>query len=68
VSLGVDLIVTNQSHGAWTAACDAAGYLRGPSNFLLATSPALTKLLVQTQVADDEIYLTRGDGDGPIHL
>jgi hypothetical protein len=65
---GVDLIVSNQSHRQWRAAFNAAGYLRGPSTFLLATSRALTTLLTEQNIANDDIYMTRGDGDGPIHL
>jgi hypothetical protein len=65
---GVDLIVTNQSHAAWGAAFDAAGYLRGPSNFVLAASQDLAKRLEACGVPPEGIYITRGDGDGPIHL
>jgi hypothetical protein len=67
---GVDLIVSNQSHGAWRAALRAAGFLRGPSNFLLATSPQLTALLGSggRDTPLDQMHFNRGDGDGPIHL
>jgi hypothetical protein len=62
-SKGVDLIVSNQSHEAWRGALLKRGYLEGPSNYVLATSKELTKLLDLTR-----IHITRGDGDGPIHL
>lgn len=65
---GVDLVVTNQAHHVWCAAFGAAGFLPGPSNFLLGTSIPLTRLLKKLQIPDNEIHMTRGDGDGPIHL
>jgi len=64
----VDLIVTNQSFGPYEDAVRRCGYLDGPSNFLLATSPELTRLLAAAAVLRTGMHLTRGDGDGPIHL
>ena len=64
----VDLIVSNQAHAAWSAALDACGFMRGPSNFIFATSKALTSRLEQAGVKNDEIHMNRGDGDGPINL
>lgn len=61
---GVDLIVSNQQHHAWVAALRGAGYLSGPSNFVLATSPALTALAPEPRL----LHMNRGDGDGPINL
>jgi hypothetical protein len=61
---GVDLIISNQLHHAWTAALARAGFRRGPSNFLIALSPALAAL----SRGDPDIHINRGDGDGPIHL
>ena len=40
---GVDLIVSNQLHGAWCAALVESGFRMGPSNYLLALSPALSE-------------------------
>jgi hypothetical protein len=57
---GVDLIISNQSHAAWSQALLDAGFRTGPSNFLVALSPALAKA--------DQFHFNRGDGDGPIHL
>ncbi len=65
---GVDLIVSNQSHRDWAAAFDSSGYLRGPSNFLFGASRKLARRLATSGVANDAIYVNRGDGDGPIHL
>jgi hypothetical protein len=65
---GVDLIVSNQSHSAWCAAFHAAGFWRGPSNFIFAGSKKLTELLRSAGIADDELHWNRGDGDGPANL
>src|ERR1019366_4302358 len=40
---GVDLIVSNQLHGAWSGALVESGFRSGPSNYLLALSPALAE-------------------------
>jgi hypothetical protein len=66
--LGVDLIVSNQSHAAWSAALAAAGYLRGPSNFIFSTSKELTNLLASARIGSEGVHFNRGDGDGPINL
>ncbi len=65
---GADLIVSNQSHCAWSAALRSCGYLRGPSNFLFAASPGLVKALEPYGTTLQGVHMTRGDGDGPIHL
>lgn len=63
-SRGVELVISNQMHPAWGAALREAGFMAGPSNFILAVSPELKK-----SCADGEgIHMNRGDGDGPIHL
>ncbi len=63
---GVDLILCNHSHPAWIAALRGAGFLDGPSNFIFGASKALTKKMDETGGGD--VFLMRGDGDGPIHL
>jgi len=65
---GVDVCVSNQLHESWCAAFDTAGWLRGPSNFLFAASPALAERLAPLASRARRIHMTRGDGDGPIHL
>jgi hypothetical protein len=65
---GVDLIVTNQLARRWCAACRASGYLEGPSNFLFAASPKLAERLEPFDERAGRIHMTRGDGDGPVHL
>jgi hypothetical protein len=65
---GVDLIVSNQLHRAWGKALECSGFLSGPSNFLFVVSPALAALLDPFEATADQFHMTRGDGDGPIHL
>lgn len=65
---GADLIVTNLSHRAWCGAVSKCGFLRGPSNFALALSPRLQQGCDERGIALEQIHMTRGDGDGPIHL
>lgn len=64
----VDLIVSNQSHTSWCSALKAAGFQRGPSNFIFAASKKLSELLHPFEARKTQIHLNRGDGDGPIHL
>jgi len=63
---GVDLIISNQLYQAWSRALHDAGFRAGPSNYLLALSPALAALA--GDAADHDFHFNRGDGDGPIHL
>ncbi len=61
--LGADMLLSNQTHWAWQQAFRACGFFSGPSNYLLGTSPVLSKT-VDFRTA----HLTRADGDGRIHL
>ena len=63
---GVDLMVSNQSHAAWSHALLDAGFRTGPSNYLVALSPAFAKAAGSAEAS--EFHFNRGDGDGPIHL
>ena len=63
---GVDLIVSNQLHAAWSRALLASGFRAGPSNYLLAISPAFVD--ASGGANHDQFHINRGDGDGPIHL
>ena len=62
-SAGADIIITNQQHHAVRDSCIAAGWRPGPSNFLFATSKALS-----ADVDWDRAYVTRRDGDGLVNL
>jgi hypothetical protein len=64
----VDLIVTNQSSGMVVSGLRSAGFLIGPSNFLLAASPRLLGVLGALDATLPLCHVTRGDGDGPINL
>jgi hypothetical protein len=63
---GVDLIVSNQLYAAWSRALLESGFRTGPSNYLLALSPALVEAAAGAN--HDQFHINRGDGDGPIHL
>jgi hypothetical protein len=65
---GVDLIVSNQCHRAWCDALRACGFLAGPSNFLLAASKDVVRLLEPFADNVHAVHCNRGDGDGPLHL
>ena len=62
----VDMVISNQLHGRWSAALRDGGFRAGPSNFLLALSPALATLA--GAAPEHDFHFNRGDGDGPIHL
>lgn len=65
---GVDLIVSNQASAVWGKAFLAAGYLRGPTNFILGLSPLLAAKLEPLEMSGETFHMNRGDGDGPINL
>ena len=60
----VHLVVSNQTHNAWLEGLQRNGFLGGPSNFILARSPALAA----HTPAMEQCHINRGDGDGPINL
>jgi hypothetical protein len=62
---GVDIVVSNQASSAWCTALAAAGFLKGPSNFILALSPKLADKLQPLDVSKSSFHMNRGDGDGP---
>ena len=63
-----DIVISNQMHGDWTSALKAAGFWKGPSNYLLALSKGLGKLLEPLDEAIPRIHFNRGDGDGRVNL
>ncbi|MFN3325668.1 MAG: hypothetical protein ACK5AZ_19405 [Bryobacteraceae bacterium] len=66
--MGADLIVANHSHPTWREALRRSGFLPAPSNYLLALSRPLSKALQLAHGIENAIHVTRGDGDGMIHL
>lgn len=62
---GADLLMTNQSHTTAVDAFRRAGFAVGPSNYLFAASKDLTR---EIGARKDRVHVTRGDGDGRIHL
>jgi hypothetical protein len=65
---GVDLVITNHAHARWIAAFRSAGFLGAASNYVLATSPALSEAIRSQPDGADRIHATRGDADGRVHL
>jgi hypothetical protein len=63
-----DVVISNQMHRDWTTGLNAAGFWRGPSNYLLALSKELRKLLEPLDEAVARIHFNRGDGDGRVNL
>lgn len=61
---GADLIVTNQLHRSWREPLRHLGFIQRPSNFVFAVSKPLTALLA-AETAGQDIFLNRGDCDGP---
>lgn len=64
VDLGMDLIVSNQSHQSWTSAFEQAGYWTSPSNFIFAAGKKLSALLQPFAENKTRLHFTRADGDG----
>jgi hypothetical protein len=65
---GADVVITNQSLPRWRRAFEEAGFRPGPSNYQFACSPPLAAALAGSPVAGGLVHITRGDGDGRIHL
>ena len=63
-----DVVISNQMHRDWTSALKAAGFWQGPSNYLLALSKGLRKLVEPLEEAIPRIHFNRGDGDGRVNL
>jgi hypothetical protein len=63
-----DLVISNQMHRDWISALKAAGFWQGPSNYLLALSKPLNKLLEPLTATAPQIHFNRGDGDGRVNL
>jgi hypothetical protein len=63
-----DVVICNQMHRDWTSALRTAGFWRGPSNYLLALSKGLRKLVEPLEEAIPRIHFNRGDGDGRVNL
>src|SRR5262249_26159911 len=68
LEMGAEMIIANHTHGAWIAALRANGFFPGPSNYVFAGSPPLAKAWLVGDSARAGGFITRGDGDGRIHL
>jgi hypothetical protein len=65
---GVDLIVANFNQARWIEGLNDAAFVAYRSNYLLGCSPQLCSVLEPVSENWSGIHLTRGDGDGRIHL
>jgi hypothetical protein len=65
---GCDLVLANHSHADWVKGLERAGFSRGPSNYLLGMSKRLTAAVRSSPGGEDRMHITRGDGDGRVHL
>lgn len=65
---GVDLVVSTQASNAWCRALFRNGYIPGPSNVALALSPRLAERLQPFGEFKRNLYVNRGDGEGPTVL
>jgi hypothetical protein len=63
---GVDLIVSNENHPAWEMALRRSGFLPGPSTFVFASAPCLTRLIEKVDPLRRAMHLMRGAGDAPL--
>jgi hypothetical protein len=66
--MGAEVILTNQTHYIWEEESRRLGFVRGPSNYLLAMSKDLAAALASEPGALRRTHVNRGDGDGRIHL
>lgn len=65
---GCDLALVNHSHAGWVKAFELAGFSQGPSNYLLGMSKRLTDAVRSSPDGETRMHITRGDGDGRVHL
>jgi hypothetical protein len=61
---GADIVVSNQLHPTWRQAMKSLLLAPAPSNFTFAYSKGMRQLL-QTSGAEAQMYINRGDCDGP---
>jgi hypothetical protein len=68
LEMGAELLITNHTHPAWITALQQNGYFPGPSNYVFAASPPMVNAWKETDPDGLRRFITRGDGDGRIHL
>jgi hypothetical protein len=66
--IGVDIVVSNQAHPAWSRGFAQNGYVVLPNRRLFAASPALRDLLAPFHDTGRGLHLTNMDGHGPMAL
>ena len=63
---GCDVVISNQTHRSFVQAFADCGFLSRPSNYLLACTRTLASQIEENGAG--LVHVTRGDGDGRIHL
>lgn len=63
--LGVDIVVSNQSHPGWVRGFAENGYLIAPNRRLFVMSPGLRDVLEPFEEIVGGLHLTNMDGHGP---
>lgn len=63
---GCDIVISNQTHERFVQAFADCGFLSRPSNYLLACTRPLAAIIEENGTR--LMHVTRGDGDGRIHL
>jgi hypothetical protein len=64
LELDAELLVANHTHRVWKEVFRQNGFLAWHSNYVVAASPLLAKAWGDPE----RVFVTRGDGDGRIHL
>jgi hypothetical protein len=65
---GVDLIISNQAHPAWTRAFRDNGYVLVPKQRYLTASPELQTAFAPFEATVQGLHMTNMDGHGPMLL
>jgi len=63
-----DILVMNQLCDRWLVASEQSGFWRGPSNYVFASSPALTQTIAKVDLKFSRVHCSRADGDGRVNL
>lgn len=64
----VDMVMANQSHPAWVAGFEDAGFLRVNDRRVFCASPALEQALAPFERVRDGLFVSNMDGHGPMGI
>ena len=65
---GVDVVITNSSHGSWVDGYKRSGFINWRSQFPLLVSQSLGHRIGDLPIVMQQAHFTRGDGDGVHYL